>query len=84
MYLLWGPFIGIFLGGVAAAFASGGLAREVPAGAWPGPGDDGTRATAQATHEVTVNACRAWFFSIRVDRRLARLCWIQTSIRQER
>lgn len=46
VYLLWAPFIGIFLGGVAAAFAAHGVRRAVPSGTRPGPGDDGRRVTA--------------------------------------
>jgi hypothetical protein len=46
VYLLWAPFIGIFLGGVTAAAAAAGLPRSAPARARPGPGDDGRRATA--------------------------------------
>ena len=44
-FLLLAPIIGIVIGGVAAAAASAGLPRPVLS-AWPGPGDDGTRATA--------------------------------------
>lgn len=46
VFLLWAPFIGLGLGGVAATAAAAGLARPVPARARPGPGDDGSRATA--------------------------------------
>src|SRR5215470_2042230 len=44
--LLPAPIIGIFLGGVAATAACGGVPREDPPGARPGRGDDGRRAPA--------------------------------------
>ena len=46
VFLLLAPFVGLVLGGVTAALASAGLPRLAPAGARPGPGDDGRRATA--------------------------------------
>jgi hypothetical protein len=45
-FLLVALIIGIVLGGVAATIACGGVPREVPSGARPGPGDDRRRAPA--------------------------------------
>jgi hypothetical protein len=45
VFLLLAPFVGL-VRGVTAALASAGLPRPAPAGARPGPGDDGRRATA--------------------------------------